>query len=244
MGETMIVLMATGNTPIMDMNLFEGMRTFAANIAVELPESEVGGSHYRILFLTALILFLLTFVFNTAAEVVRQRLRDRYGISSWAGGPPTTSGAGLGSGEIWIWLNAAAVGLAITTLGALFALIAFRGLAHFWPADVTELTIVTPDGNQNRIAGQIIESESLSAQQFEDATGQLPAEADTPLVRWLVKTREPARSTTRLPLDLRARDRCHRKASRRGRIRAKGMGGRLRSNGRSASGQRHPPRPD
>jgi phosphate transport system permease protein len=78
-GETMIVLMATGNTPIMDMNLFEGMRTFAANIAIELPESEVGGTHYRILFLTALVLFLLTFVFNTAAELVRQRLRDRYG---------------------------------------------------------------------------------------------------------------------------------------------------------------------
>ena len=78
-GETMIVLMATGNTPIMDMNLFEGMRTFAANIAIELPESEVGGTHYRILFLTALVLFLLTFLFNTAAELVRQRLRERYG---------------------------------------------------------------------------------------------------------------------------------------------------------------------
>lgn len=78
-GETMIVLMATGNTPLMDMNIFEGMRTFAANIAVELPESEVGSTHYRILFLTALVLFMLTFVFNTAAEVVRQRLRNRYG---------------------------------------------------------------------------------------------------------------------------------------------------------------------
>jgi phosphate transport system permease protein len=78
-GETMIVLMATGNTPLMDLNIFEGMRTFAANIAVELPESEVGSSHYRILFLTALVLFMLTFVFNTVAEVVRQRLRNRYG---------------------------------------------------------------------------------------------------------------------------------------------------------------------
>ena len=53
-GETMIVLMATGNTPIMDVNLFEGMRTLAANVAVEMPESEVGGSHYRVLFLSAL----------------------------------------------------------------------------------------------------------------------------------------------------------------------------------------------
>jgi len=77
-GETMIVLMATGNTPVMDWNLFEGMRTLAANIAVEMPESEVGSSHYRILFLAALVLFLFTFVVNTAAELVRQRLRERY----------------------------------------------------------------------------------------------------------------------------------------------------------------------
>lgn len=78
-GETMIVLMATGNTPVMDLNIFQGMRTFAANIAVELPEAEVNSSHYRILFLTALVLFMITFVFNTVAEVVRQRLRSRYG---------------------------------------------------------------------------------------------------------------------------------------------------------------------
>ncbi len=78
-GETMIVLMATGNTPIMDWNLFEGMRTLAANIAVELPEAEVDSSHYRVLFLIALVLFLLTFAFNSLAEVIRSRLRARYG---------------------------------------------------------------------------------------------------------------------------------------------------------------------
>ncbi|ODP96883.1 ABC transporter permease subunit [Salinivibrio sp. SS2] len=77
-GETMIVLMATGNTPIMDWNLLEGLRTLSANIAVEMPESEVGSSHYRVLFLTAFILFVFTFVFNTLAELVRQRLRDKY----------------------------------------------------------------------------------------------------------------------------------------------------------------------
>ncbi|MBB1488361.1 ABC transporter permease subunit [Oceanospirillum sediminis] len=78
-GETMIVLMATGNTPIMDANIFEGMRTLAANIAVEVPESEVGSSHYRILFLAAFVLFMFTFVVNTAAEMIRQRLRKKYG---------------------------------------------------------------------------------------------------------------------------------------------------------------------
>ena len=79
-GETMIVLMATGNTPIMDANIFEGMRTLAANIAVEMPESEVGSSHYRVLFLAALVLFAFTFVVNTAAEVIRHRLRKKYSL--------------------------------------------------------------------------------------------------------------------------------------------------------------------
>ncbi len=77
-GETMIVLMATGNTPVMDWNLFEGMRTLAANIAVEMPESEVNSTHYRVLFLAALVLFMFTFVVNTGAELIRQRLREKY----------------------------------------------------------------------------------------------------------------------------------------------------------------------
>ena len=78
-GETMIVLMATGNTPIMDWNIFEGMRTLSANIAVEMPESEVNSTHYRVLFLAAFVLFVFTFFFNTIAEFVRQRLREKYG---------------------------------------------------------------------------------------------------------------------------------------------------------------------
>lgn len=78
-GETMIVLMATGNTPIMEMNIFEGLRTLSANIAVEMPEAEVGSSHFRILFLSGLVLFIFTFIVNTTAESVRQRLRVKYG---------------------------------------------------------------------------------------------------------------------------------------------------------------------
>ncbi|EPZ5422173.1 TPA: ABC transporter permease subunit [Vibrio parahaemolyticus] len=77
-GETMIVLMATGNTPLMDWNILEGLRSLSATIAVELPESEVGSSHYRLLFLAALILFVFTFAVNALAELVRQRLRDKY----------------------------------------------------------------------------------------------------------------------------------------------------------------------
>ena len=74
-GETMIVLMATGNTPLIDGSLFQGLRAMAANIAIEMPEAVTGSSHYRVLFLTALVLFIFTFVFNTLAEAIRLRLR-------------------------------------------------------------------------------------------------------------------------------------------------------------------------
>jgi phosphate transport system permease protein len=77
-GETMIVLMATGNTPVMDWSIFNGFRALSANIAVEIPEAPEGGTLFRVLFLAALLLFAMTFVVNTVAELVRLRLRARY----------------------------------------------------------------------------------------------------------------------------------------------------------------------
>ena len=77
-GETMIVLMATGNTPVMDWSIFNGIRTLSANIAVEIPEAPHGGTLYRTLFLAAALLFAMTFIVNTIAELIRQRLRERY----------------------------------------------------------------------------------------------------------------------------------------------------------------------
>jgi phosphate transport system permease protein len=77
-GETMIVLMATGNTPVMDGNIFSGFRALSANIAVELPEAPEGGTLFRVLFLAAFLLFCLTFAVNTVAEIVRLKLRRRY----------------------------------------------------------------------------------------------------------------------------------------------------------------------
>jgi len=76
-GETMIVVMATGNTPIMEANIFNGLRTLSANINVELPEAVRDSTLYRTLFLCALVLFAMTFVINTIAELVRQRYRKR-----------------------------------------------------------------------------------------------------------------------------------------------------------------------
>ena len=80
-GETMIVLMATGNTPIMDWSIFQGMRTLAANIAVEMPESEVGSSHYRILFLAAFVLFI--FIYFQHRLSLYAQLRDNIVQCRW-----------------------------------------------------------------------------------------------------------------------------------------------------------------
>ncbi len=79
-GETMIVLMATGNTPVMEWSMFNGFRALSANIAVELPEAPEGGTLFRLLFLAAFLLFVMTFFINTLAEVVRLRLRKRYRV--------------------------------------------------------------------------------------------------------------------------------------------------------------------
>ena len=76
-GETMIVVMAAGNTPTLDWNVFSGLRALSANIAVELPEAVRDDTLYRMLFLAAVVLFAMTFVVNTLAELVRLRFRKR-----------------------------------------------------------------------------------------------------------------------------------------------------------------------
>lgn len=77
-GETMIVLMAAGNTPVLDLSLFNGMRTMSAAIAVEIPEAPVGDTLFRVLFLTGILLFAFTLVLTTAADLVGSYLRKRY----------------------------------------------------------------------------------------------------------------------------------------------------------------------
>lgn len=76
-GETMIILMATGNNPITNFNVFEGLRSLTATLVIELPEAAVDSSHYRVLFLVAIVLFIFTFTCNTLADIVRQRLRHK-----------------------------------------------------------------------------------------------------------------------------------------------------------------------
>ncbi|MGQ8364820.1 ABC transporter permease subunit [Glaciecola sp. 1036] len=73
-GETMIVLMVTGNTPVADWDLLSGLRSLTSNLTIELQESSQGSTHFHILFLTAAILFAFTFVINTLASMFKNRL--------------------------------------------------------------------------------------------------------------------------------------------------------------------------
>lgn len=76
-GETMIVLMASGNASIVSWNLFDSTRTMTATIAAELAETVFGGAHYRILFMLGALLFVVTFLSNLAGELVIGRLKHK-----------------------------------------------------------------------------------------------------------------------------------------------------------------------
>lgn len=81
-GETMIVLMASGNAPLLSFSPLVGMRTMAACIAVELPEAAYGDTLYRVLLLLALLLFAFTFLTNLVGQKVSSALQRRFGVSS------------------------------------------------------------------------------------------------------------------------------------------------------------------
>ena len=72
-GETMAVLMVTGNAAVMPHSLFQSVRTIPATIAAELGESPAGGAHYQSLFLLGSILFIITMVISITAEVISKR---------------------------------------------------------------------------------------------------------------------------------------------------------------------------
>lgn len=76
-GETMIVLMASGNATIVSWNIFDSARTMTATIAAELAETVFGGPHYRILFLVGALLFAVTFISNLVADLTVRRLKER-----------------------------------------------------------------------------------------------------------------------------------------------------------------------
>ena len=73
-GETMAVLMVTGNAAVIPSSLLEPLRTIPATIAAELGEAPAGGAHYQALFMLGVVLFVITFVINTTVEFVTSRM--------------------------------------------------------------------------------------------------------------------------------------------------------------------------
>ena len=80
-GETMTVLMVTGGAAVIPHSYLEPVRPMTAAIAAEMGEAPMGGSHYHALFAIALILFLVTLVFNIIAEIISRRFRIKLGLS-------------------------------------------------------------------------------------------------------------------------------------------------------------------
>ncbi|MDD5567697.1 MAG: phosphate ABC transporter permease subunit PstC [Candidatus Omnitrophica bacterium] len=80
-GETMTVLMVAGGAAVIPHTFLEPVRPMTAAIAAEMGEAPVGSSHYHALFAIALILFLVTFIFNIIAEIVSRRFRIKLGLS-------------------------------------------------------------------------------------------------------------------------------------------------------------------
>lgn len=78
-GETMAVLMLTGNAAVMPRSVLESVRTMTGTIAAEMGEVVQGGLHYSVLFVVGLILFTVTFAINLAADLVLERQRKRWG---------------------------------------------------------------------------------------------------------------------------------------------------------------------
>ena len=76
-GETMIVLMASGNASVVSWNVLDSTRTITATIAAEMGEVVQGSGHYRMLFLIGVLLFAVTFLMNLLADVVMHRLKFR-----------------------------------------------------------------------------------------------------------------------------------------------------------------------
>ncbi|SEI44466.1 phosphate transport system permease protein [Allopseudospirillum japonicum] len=92
----------------------------------------------------------------------------------------------LKSGTPWVWLNAGAVAISVIMVIGLLALIAVRGLGHFWPASIVEAQIQAPNGNTSLLIGEIVDTEEVSAAQLRSAGIELP-ESATFVDRHLVK---------------------------------------------------------
>lgn len=92
----------------------------------------------------------------------------------------------IATGAPWIWLNAAAVSACLLLVIGLLTLIAWRGLGHFWPAQIHEWVVTTETGDEVILAGQLRQSETIDAERLREAGFEIPAEL-TEVSRTLMK---------------------------------------------------------
>lgn len=94
------------------------------------------------------------------------------------------------SGEPWIWMNAAAVGISVSAVIGILLLIAVKGLAHFWPSDVAMISFNDKNGQPETVYGELIELDELPVKQFLESGGNpsWTKDGESRMQRWLVKT--------------------------------------------------------
>ena len=94
------------------------------------------------------------------------------------------------SGEPWIWMNAAAVGISVSAVIGILLLIAVKGLAHFWPSDVAMISFNDRNGQPQTVYGELIELDELPVKQFLESGGDpsWTKAGESRMQRWLVKT--------------------------------------------------------
>ena len=94
------------------------------------------------------------------------------------------------SGEPWIWMNAAAVGISVSAVIGILLLIAVKGLAHFWPSDVAMISFNDKNGRPQTVYGELIELDQLPVKQFLESGGDpsWTKAGESRMQRWLVKT--------------------------------------------------------
>ncbi|MGR8947853.1 MAG: phosphate ABC transporter permease PstA [Gammaproteobacteria bacterium] len=92
----------------------------------------------------------------------------------------------IGTGSPWVWLSAGMVSLNLVMVFGLLALIAFRGLGHFWPAEVAEFKLQRANGETHTLLGTIVDEEEVTAQRVRDTGVKVPEEL-TLVSRYLIK---------------------------------------------------------
>ena len=113
---------------------------------------------------------------NDLPRLNRSFHRERLSIGSW-----------WKSGDPWIWLTAMSVGISVVAVLGILALLAFRGLAHFWPSDVMLIRIASNDSEQ-QLMGELHEREVISARQYQEANPLVQIPPDSTVARILLKT--------------------------------------------------------